>query len=294
MKSITRMVLKVCSGEDTSKQHHGSSRNLGNGPCNQALGCRSSYGSHHRYNGPHRSRPFRKPSNNRWKYQPHCQLCEQMGHMAKSCSKLHWIDVTVNYVTTSTGKEKTLLLDSAASHNIMGDLSNLSIHSEYDGTSEEILGDRSGLAVSDIGFLELHSPNWTFILRDILCVLKICKNLIYVHYLTKQNNVIIEFYPFFLWRKRSQGRFYFEEHVKMVSIHIRIQWCLTPLKTLQMCMNRLLLKGGTSDLGIHPLKLYILLLTNFHLQISIPMMNCHFVVHVLLIKPIVNFFVSQA
>uniref|UniRef100_A0A2N9HE87 Reverse transcriptase Ty1/copia-type domain-containing protein n=1 Tax=Fagus sylvatica TaxID=28930 RepID=A0A2N9HE87_FAGSY len=45
--------------------------------------------------------------------------------------------------TQHLGKDKTWLLDSAASHNITGDLSNLSIHSEYDGTDEVILGDGS-------------------------------------------------------------------------------------------------------------------------------------------------------
>ena len=60
-------------------------------------------------------------------------------------------------------------MDSAASHNITGDLANLSIHSKYDGTDEVILGVGSGLTVSHIGSLELHSPKRTFILRDTLC-----------------------------------------------------------------------------------------------------------------------------
>ncbi|GMY32168.1 Retrovirus-related Pol polyprotein from transposon RE2 [Fagus crenata] len=66
-----------------------------------------------------------RPNNSNRRYQPKCQLCDQLGH-------------------TANGKDKTWLLDSAASHNITGDLSNLSIHSEYDGTDEVILGDGSG------------------------------------------------------------------------------------------------------------------------------------------------------
>ncbi len=65
----------------------------------------------------------------------------------------------MNCAQTSMGKEKNWLLDSAASHNITGDLANLSVHSEYDGTDEVILGDGSDLAVSHIGSLALHSPN---------------------------------------------------------------------------------------------------------------------------------------
>ncbi|RVW75058.1 Retrovirus-related Pol polyprotein from transposon RE2 [Vitis vinifera] len=50
-------------------------------------------------------------------------------------------EITANSATTSTMKEQKWLLDSAASHNITGDLQNLSIHSEYDGTDEVVLGD---------------------------------------------------------------------------------------------------------------------------------------------------------
>lgn len=107
----------------------------------------------------------------------------------------------MNCAYTFTGKEKTWLLDSVASHNITGDLANLSVHSEYDGTDEVILGDGSGLAVSHISFLALHSPNRTFIFRDTLCVPNLCKNLISVHHLTNQNNVFVEFHPFHFFCK---------------------------------------------------------------------------------------------
>ena len=142
-----------------------------------------------------------RPNNCNRRYQPKCQICDQLGHIAKSCPQLHSNGVTANCAQTSTGKEKSWLLDSAASHNITGDLANLSVHSEYDGTDEVILGDGSGLAVSHIGSLALHSPNRTFILRDTLCVPNLCKNLISVHHLTKQNNVFVEFHPFHFFVK---------------------------------------------------------------------------------------------
>jgi hypothetical protein len=76
------------------------------------------------------------------------------------------------------------LIDLAASHNITGDLANLSVHSEYDGTDEVVIGDGSSLRVSDIGSLAFHSPTHTFHLNDTLCVLSIHKNLISVHHFT--------------------------------------------------------------------------------------------------------------
>ena len=129
-----------------------------------------------------------------------------MGHIAKSCPQFHSQNVSINCATASNGRDKNWLLDSAASHNITSDLSNLSIYSEYDGTNEVILGDGSDLAVSHIGSLALHSPHRTFTFRDTLYVLNLCKNLISVHHLTKQNNVFVEFHSFyFLVKNKISG-----------------------------------------------------------------------------------------
>ncbi|KAF5475727.1 hypothetical protein F2P56_007503 [Juglans regia] len=111
-----------------------------------------------------------RPNNSNRRYQPKCQLCDQFGHIAKSCPQFNSQNASINCATTSNGKDKNWLLDSAASHNITGDLSNLSLHSEYDGTDEVIiLGDGLDLAVLHIGSLALHSPHRTFTLRDTLC-----------------------------------------------------------------------------------------------------------------------------
>ena len=174
----------------------------------------SSYGGSHskgsyKANGPSRpqgqnkipqgpSKDNRKFSNNRSTqrhYPPKCQFCDQIGHTAKSCPQLHSSGVTANCAHTSSQQDQKWLLDSAASHNITGDLANLTVHSEYDGTDEVVIGDGSGLAVSHIGSLTLNSPTRTFILRDTLCVPNICKNLISVHHFTSQNNVFLEFHP---------------------------------------------------------------------------------------------------
>ncbi|KAE8682385.1 Detected protein of unknown function [Hibiscus syriacus] len=84
-----------------------------------------------------------KPSNSNRRYQPKCQLCDQLGHIAKYCPKFNSHNVSINCATSSNGKDKNWLLDSVASHNITGDLSNLSINSEYDGTDEVTLGNGS-------------------------------------------------------------------------------------------------------------------------------------------------------
>ena len=102
--------------------------------------------------------------------------------------------------------DKNWLLDSAASHNITGDLSNLSVHSEYDGTDKVVLGDSSGLQVSHIGSLVLRSPNRIFKLHYTLSVPNLRKNLISVHHFTKQNHVFVELHPFhFLVKDQITG-----------------------------------------------------------------------------------------
>jgi len=41
--------------------------------------------------------------------------------------------------------DKKWLIDFAASHHITSNLANLSLHSEYDGTNEVVIGDGSAL-----------------------------------------------------------------------------------------------------------------------------------------------------
>ncbi|RVW75899.1 putative mitochondrial protein [Vitis vinifera] len=68
----------------------------------------------------------------------------QGGRMAKNCPKMSSADFTANCAASSQGKNHKWLVDSAASHNMTTDLSNLLINYEYDGTDEVVIGDGSG------------------------------------------------------------------------------------------------------------------------------------------------------
>ncbi|KAL6323300.1 hypothetical protein AAG906_029307 [Vitis piasezkii] len=83
-------------------------------------------------------------SNRQCKYTPKCQICDELGHIAKHCPRLRFAEPTANYVATSPATNPKWLIDYGASHNITGDLANLSIHSEYDDTDEVVIGDSSG------------------------------------------------------------------------------------------------------------------------------------------------------
>jgi len=129
-----------------------------------------------------------------------------IGHMTKTYPRLNYHVVTANYTSTSNATNNKWLMDSAVSHNITGDLNNLSIHSEYNGTDEVVLGNGLGLTISHIRSLTLKLKHKTFILKDTLCVSDISKNLIFVYHFTTQNNVFIEFHPsYFLVKDTNSG-----------------------------------------------------------------------------------------
>ena len=162
----------------------------------------SNHGSCLSSGGPNNS----KKSNWQRKYTPKCQICDELGHIAKHCPHLHFVEPTANYVATSPATNPKWLIDSGVSHNIIGDLANLSIHFEYNDTDEVVIGDGSGLHVSHVGSLVLKSPTHTFHLNDTICVPNIRKNLIFVHHFTSQNNVFVEFHSlFFLVKDKITG-----------------------------------------------------------------------------------------
>ena len=190
-----------------------------------------------------------------------------MGHIAKFCPQFHSQNISINCATASNGRDKYWLLDSAVSHNITGDLSNLSIHSEYDGTGEVILGDGSGLAVSHIGSLALHSPHRTFTLRDTLCVPNLCKNLISVNHLTKQNNVFVEFHPFyFLVKDKISGAILLKEACNN-GIYT-FPKSIVASKKVANVHERTSIDGWHKSLGHHSIKIVHHLVKKFSLSIS--------------------------
>jgi hypothetical protein len=83
-------------------------------------------------------------------------------------------------------------------------LANLSIHSEYDGQDEVVLGDGTGLHVAHIGSTTVSSPSRPLNLKETLHVPLTHKNLISVHNFTLGNNVVVEFHPFFYLVKDSK------------------------------------------------------------------------------------------
>jgi hypothetical protein len=197
-----------------------------------------------------------------------------MGHTAKSCQQLHRSEVTTNCTSTSQPADQKWLLNYAASHNIIGDLKNLSIHSEYDGTDEVVIGDGSGLAVSHISSLTLKSPKRTFMLRDTLCVPNICKNLIFVHHFTSQNNVFLEFHPFyFLVNDQITGATLLKEACESDVYHFSNSLVGSTFKIVANMHERTLFDRWHKPLGHPSFKIVRNLVNHFSLPIVHNKMN---------------------
>lgn len=85
-------------------------------------------------------------------------------------------------------------MDSGASHHITSDLQNLSVHYEYGGNENIMVGDGKNIPISHVGHTTISSPSSTFRLKNILCAPSIKHNLLYVSQFCSQNNTSIEFF----------------------------------------------------------------------------------------------------
>lgn len=106
-------------------------------------------------------------------YQGHYQLCGVQGHSAKHCSVLqqhqssfHNSQMTpqfypwqprANLAIGSPTPSSSWLIDSGATHHMISDLYNLSLHQPYSGEDAVLIGDGSVLSTTHTGSLSLPS-----------------------------------------------------------------------------------------------------------------------------------------
>ena len=155
-----------------------------------------------------------------------CQICLKMGHGAPDC----WYRLTPDYQpqpqvhnaqasppvcesldqlsSASTVADSLWYPDSGASHHVTSDPSIFSSQNSYTSNARILLGNGSGLPISHTGSAIMSSDNHhaRFILKNLLHVLNITKNLISVSQFARNNNMFFEFYPDFCNVKHQDSK----------------------------------------------------------------------------------------
>ncbi|OMO79651.1 hypothetical protein CCACVL1_13538 [Corchorus capsularis] len=171
-------------------------------PHNQERG-RGSFRSRGRGRGRSNTSFNSNASTGNFTNRPQCQVCSKFGHSALDC--FHRFDH--GYQSTQTTNSSALMASSStvtqdddwypnsgASNHLTADLSNMSIHSEYQGHDRVKVGNGTGLPIKHVGSSKLPSLNRPLYLNNVLHVPSITKNLISVSQFASDNNVYFEFH----------------------------------------------------------------------------------------------------
>ena len=98
-------------------------------------------------------------------------------------------------------------------------MNNLNLTSEeYFGTNHVRIGNDLGLSISYISLAKLFVPRYIFLLKQILLVPQICKNIVSLHKFAFDNDVFFEFHSsYFLSRINAQRSLFITTNLRMVS-----------------------------------------------------------------------------
>jgi hypothetical protein len=109
-------------------------------------------------------------------------------------------------VSSSYANDLSWNLDTGATDHVSGELEKLAMHEKYKG-KEQIHGtDVAGMRISHISHAVVNTPNYNFIIKDVLHVPKAHKNLVSIYRLTKDNYIFLEIYHGFFLIKDQVSR----------------------------------------------------------------------------------------
>ena len=147
-----------------------------------------------------------------------CQICGKIGHSAKKC----YFRFDLSYQEASPLPTKHGLVamrsnsnntwdsawhaDTGATHHFTNDANTLTLQkSDYAGADSVQIGNGQGLQISKTGTSEISTPSSTFVLKNVLLVPEIHKNLLSVHQFCVDNNVYFEFHSYYFLLKDYSG-----------------------------------------------------------------------------------------
>jgi histone deacetylase 1/2 len=132
---------------------------------------------------------------------PQCQVCLKTGHTADRCwHRFEEENVTeerhaANTATNSYTYDTNWYTDTGATDHITGELEKLVVRDKYNGTEQIHTANGAGMQIIHVGHSTIHTLSRSLNLKNILHVPSSTKNLLYVHRLTTDNNVFVEFHP---------------------------------------------------------------------------------------------------
>jgi hypothetical protein len=139
-----------------------------------------------------------------------CQICKKDGHAASTCWWRYEESNNNNNgggereVNAAYGVDTNWYGDSGATDHITGNLEKLMIRDQYHGKDKIHTTNGEGMHISHIGHTSIQTPNCDLHLKNILHVPSATKNLVSIHKLTLDNDIFLEFHPwYFLIKDRA-------------------------------------------------------------------------------------------
>jgi hypothetical protein len=131
-----------------------------------------------------------------------CQICGKLGHSAVKC----WYrydqgaeeEHGANAATTSYNTDSSCYVDTGAIDHITNDLEKLTTKEKYHGTDQVTAANGQGMYICYVGQTKFHTTSCVLVLKNILHVPSITKNLLSVRKFAIDNHVFFEFHPHFL------------------------------------------------------------------------------------------------
>lgn len=160
---------------------------------------------------------------------PTCQICEKVGHVASCCFKRYsrtflgagndgrYMDrqlsvFSVSHGSTSQGNtpsypiDPSWYVDTGATDHLTNELNKLHIKEQYHGKDHVHTANGSGMRITHIGQSTLPTQSHPLILKNILHVPSVTRNLLSVKKFTLDNNVFFEFHPWNFFVKDRDTR----------------------------------------------------------------------------------------
>lgn len=206
------------------------------------------------------------------------QICNKPGHSAWKC----WYRMDSTYqssiftasptstlakafvTSASASPSSDWYLDSASTHHLTNDLSNLNFYQPYQGNDQVMVGNGIAMPIHNSSKGLLPTPTHSFHLNHVYHVPTLTNNLISIQKLTKDNNCTVTFddSSFFVqdWT-RKRREFGLKDIIFKVSISFLLLLISLILSPQLISALLSLLQLGIADLVIHPLKSLINLLS---------------------------------